>query len=604
MENPNLGVIDCETFKDNNGRSRIYSLGFKTNLAQSPVTYYVDSRNNINSSEIVLELVDELLRDKYNNINFYCHNLGGFDVVFLLKTILDFNTLQAKDSQYKIKTVFRDDKILKITISKNINGNVKSFSIKDSYAMLNNSLEKLGASFNIYVSKGLFPYRFSKEENLFYVGVTPDINYYNDISKSEYSKLITSNWSFKDETIKYLKLDLLVLYEVIVKANKQVFLGYDIDMVNSLTISNLAMKIFMSKYYNNNIPSINKPSVYNDIKLAYYGGITEVYKPYGENLFYYDVNSLYPYAALKDMPGLNCTKEVFYNNLTNLDNLFGFYYCNVECSNNNYLGLLPVRNVSGIYLPVGKWSGWYFSEQLKFAKENGYDISVVRGYSFNKQSNVFNSYINDIYKIKSNPINPVQKSMAKSLLNNLLGRFGIRLDKSVSDIVSLETFDRLGLMKLINSYKHLDNNKVLVTYIDKLNNDVIKSHGLDIIKISNQYKDKESSAIENASIVISAAVTGYARIFMSKLKLDILSKNGSIYYADTDSIVTDIKLDNDIVDPKLLGKLKLEHTVKKGIFVSGKTYCLIDNNDKTIKRAKGVKSNSLVYSDYEKLLNR
>ena len=105
------------------------------------------------------------------------------------------------------------------------------------------------------------PYKFSTEKNLFYIGFTPDISYYIDISKSDYSKLITPNWSFKDETIKYLKLDLLVLYEVLVKANKQVFLDYDIDMVDSLTISNLAMKLFMTKYYSNNIPAIKKLSL-------------------------------------------------------------------------------------------------------------------------------------------------------------------------------------------------------------------------------------------------------------------------------------------------------------------------------------------------------
>lgn len=51
------------------------------------------------------------------------------------------------------------------------------------------------------------------------------------------------------------------------------------------------MKLYLNKHYNENIPRINKPSIYSDIKQAYYGGITEVYKPEGHN---YDVNSLYP----------------------------------------------------------------------------------------------------------------------------------------------------------------------------------------------------------------------------------------------------------------------------------------------------------------------
>lgn len=91
------------------------------------------------------------------------------------------------------------------------------------------------------------------------------------------------------------------MYEVLVKANKQVFLHYDIYMVDSLTIYNLAIKLFMTRYYSNNIPPINKPSIYSDLIQAYYGGITVVYKPYGENLYYYVVNSLYPFASLKDI---------------------------------------------------------------------------------------------------------------------------------------------------------------------------------------------------------------------------------------------------------------------------------------------------------------
>lgn len=153
IENPNIGVIYCETFQDNNGNYKIYSLGFKTNLDPTPVIYYVDSKHNINSSEIVLKLVDELLINKYENINFYCDNLGGFDVVFIIKILMEYNASHEKDYQYKIKPIFRDDKILKITISQNIDGKVKRFSIKHSYAILNNSLEKLGTSFNISLKK-------------------------------------------------------------------------------------------------------------------------------------------------------------------------------------------------------------------------------------------------------------------------------------------------------------------------------------------------------------------------------------------------------------------------------------------------------------------
>lgn len=43
--------------------------------------------------------------------------------------------------------------------------------------------------------------------------------------------------------------------------------------------------------------------------------------------------------------------------------------------------------------------------------------------------------------------------------------------------------------------------------------------------------------------------------------------------------------------------------VKKGIFITNKTYCLVDYKDKFINKATGIKSSSLSLTDYEKLLN-
>jgi hypothetical protein len=105
------------------------------------------------------------------------------------------------------------------------------------------------------------------------------------------------------------------------------------------------------------IPLLNQKDIYNDIKKAYYGGKTEIYKPYGKNLYYYDVNSLYPFVALNDMPGPDCKYIEFYSkNQYKLAELFGFYYCTVECnSTQSYLGLLPYRDSRrGLTFPTGK----------------------------------------------------------------------------------------------------------------------------------------------------------------------------------------------------------------------------------------------------------
>ncbi len=55
--------------------------------------------------------------------------------------------------------------------------------------------------------------------------------------------------------------------------------NYNTNITSNITISGLALIMYLDKYYNNNIPLVNKLSVYLYIKKAYYGGITEVYKP-------------------------------------------------------------------------------------------------------------------------------------------------------------------------------------------------------------------------------------------------------------------------------------------------------------------------------------
>ena len=292
-----------------------------TNLSSKPVINYID-KDTLDSSKLILDLVNELLRSKYDKVRFYCHNLGGFDIVYILHVLFAYNDSNPTD-EYNVSGLLRDEKILKVKISKNRG----SLTILDSYAMMPNKLSDLGKDFDVATIKSEFPYEFSTKNHLFYEGDMPTIKYYGDISYKQYESMSVAIWSFKEETIKYLINDLLSLHQILTKTNKQVFLDYNIDMTDCITISGLALRLFLKDFYKNNILNINKPSLYKDVKQAYYGGITEVYKPKGTNLYYYDVNSLYSSVALNDMPGLTCSKQVFYEDYYNIDTLFGFFYC-------------------------------------------------------------------------------------------------------------------------------------------------------------------------------------------------------------------------------------------------------------------------------------
>lgn len=95
--------------------------------------------------------------------------------------------------------------------------------------------------------------------------------------------------------------------------------------------------------------------------------------------------------------------------------------------------------------------------------------------------------------------------MAKSLLNNLLGRFGINLDKPVTKILSKQAFEIKCLMNKIVSYKELVEDKILVSYVPRQDSDIVTSHNLNLLKLVSKYKDAEIQSMDVTSVPISAA---------------------------------------------------------------------------------------------------
>ena len=630
ISNPNIGTLDLETYVDNE-ISKVYAIGFYTRQHKLK-TFYIN-RETLDSSELILNCIDCMLTSKYTGYTFYVHNLGGYDIVFLLKTLISFNL---KENMYKLNTTTRGNLILSLSISKKINTKTYNIKIVDSYNILSHSLKDLCKTYKSDTVKDIFPYEFITRHRLFYIGDKPSISMYKDLNKQtyyeiprydrsslreivkyieinlnnlgvsinklHYDTIPDHNWSSEFETIKYLEKDLISLYEIINKFSDYVYLKYNIQVSKSLTISSLAMKIFLGKYYNFNIPLIVKRSLYNSIKQSYFGGITEVYIPTNinnERLYYYDVNSLYPYAALNAMPGLDCVFESDINlDIKDIASLFGFYYCKV-LTNNSYLGLLPLRTKNGLIMPNGEWEGWYFSEELKFAALNGYKIFVLKGYTFNKVYDIFNKYVDNFYRIKSGTKDIVEKSVTKSLLNNLLGRFGLDIDKPKTSLVDYAKYNELLQTKIINNVIQIED-KYLITYTDKVSKLICDDANVDYKNtVLNSLKNKEESeqTFSDVSIAIAASVTSYARIFINKVKLDVLNKGGNIYYTDTDSVVTNIPLDNKLVGTDI-GQFKLEHIINKAYFISGKTYLIKDIFDNTLIKYKGINNVKLNIDDF------
>lgn len=393
-----FGSFDIETYKVSEGLYMPYALGFYSHYTKELKTFYIDDK--FNHDQLFTDCFDSILKDKYTGHIFYVHNMAGFDIVYILKYL---NPYIANKEKYSVDIFSRDDKVLYIKIG--LLNSPRYFTLVDSYFILNERLDKLGESFEVKVRKTYFPYSFVKQNTLFYEGAKPDISFYKNKSVSlpqgTYDELDQFNpWSTKIATLKYLEKDLVCLAQVMWSFHRNMKDTYGVQTYKLKTLPSIALKTFLTKYYNNQIPLITNGTVESDIRQSYYGGITEVYKPYGENLYYYDVNSLYPYASLNDLPGLNAEYGIYTGE--DLSNLFGFFKCHISAPN-SYLGLLPVRTKKGLVCPTGSYEGWYFSEELKLAVNHGYKVKLFEGYNFEKVSNVFNEYVNKLYNIKANP---------------------------------------------------------------------------------------------------------------------------------------------------------------------------------------------------------
>lgn len=545
------------------------------------------------STELLESSILSIMKRKYNGCRVYLHNFSNFDGIFLLNILINLSD--------DIKPIINDDKLIDIKF-KFANYNLY---FRDSYLLLPSSIKDLAKAFNVE-KKGIFPILFVNDSNinLNYIGEIPSFRDFVNLKFEEYieycNKFKGLNWDLKNEAIKYCNQDVITLHQIISKFSNIIFEEFRLDISNFTTLSSLALGIFRCKFLLDlNIPIITG-KMYNDIKDSYTGGNVEVYKPFGKNIYHYDVNSLYPFV-MKNYPMPVGEPIYFEGDITNYqDKPFGFFDVIVKAPKFLNIPLLQTKlklnNYTKTISPVGTWRGFYLSEEIYKAKELKYEIEILRGYIFNK-GYIYKEYVNYFYEMKVNSErNSPYFIIAKLLLNSLYGRLGMNPVKEKHVIIknseSFNIFNNYNVTNVVN----LNYNKELISYLD--------------------FKEdlEEKDIILNISVPTAAAVTAFARLYMYKFKN---LKDTNIYYTDTDSLDINRKLDDSLVGSEI-GKLKLEYISNKAIFLAPKVYyCVTNIGD--ICKIKGFKSpdlneggkvinfddfNDLLFKDNKKILNQ
>ncbi|KAG2481366.1 hypothetical protein PVAP13_J672500 [Panicum virgatum] len=475
----------------------------------------------------------------------YFHNLGQFDGLFILRHL----TMEHRG--LLVDPMVRNRVIYKITVyTVSASGKRRNLlSFQDSYHLFKRNLEELGSCF------------------------CPELKGKGVINHDNVS--LDNLGSNKEDYLSYLKQDISLLGAVMLKAKAIYFDLYQIDILTRLTISSLALSIFRRQYIKDS--EQNRIYILNDneeqfIRSGYYGGHTDVYLPSGEDLKYYDINSLYPYSMLSDMPagkprwilnlGLKKSKM-------ELKDMFGFIKAFVIAPAGMHKPFLPYKQKDGtLIFPTGRFIGVYFSEELKYAESIGYKVYPICGYLFDRVESPFKEFVYDIYRKRLDAKAKGEKALDfihKTTMNSLYGRFGINPESTSTLILNEE--EALKFPMEHEGFMHseeLCEDRFLITYKNVRSADLLQ---------------KREKPPANAAVQISAAVTGYARIHM----YPYISRE-DCYYTDTDSIIVKHPLPAEVVSATELGAFKLEHNVTKGVFLAPKSYMLQTLDDPYLKR--------------------
>lgn len=323
------------------------------------------------------------------------------------------------------------------------------------------------------------------------------------------------------------------------------------------------------------IPKITG-QMYKDIFQSYKGGLVDMYVPQGNNLFSYDVNSEYPDAMCLDMPAGSVKFIKGELDLKDKD-IFGFFKSEIIAPHDLDLPVLPIKYKGNTLCTLGKWTDWYFSEELREAEKYGYKIKLHYGYNFQRK-NLFKEYVNKLYSFKEQtPKDDSKYLIFKFLLNMLYGKFGMKPDKDLTVIVKKDASEKILMDPNNDIFEHFvfDNDTEFIRYS----------------KIVPEETTDNDFNHPNVSIAIASAVVAYGRIKINALKH---LKGIKVYYSDTDSVFTDKPLPKELIGTKL-GQLKLENIIKLGYFVAPKVYGFVNDNLDTKVKVKGLKAEISFY---------
>ena len=309
----------------------------------------------------------------------------------------------------------------------------------------------------------------------------------------------------------------------------------------------------------------------SDIELdAYRGGRTDAFFRGNPDcdVYKYDVNSLYPYSMLGDMP-IRYSQRV--SNPSISDRYLYLIDATVtipEDSDYWFIGGEGFKTEKGeLIFPSGSYRLWIWQPMFDTLDSRGLISDVHLAYAYDRSS-IFDDYVNTLYKLREEykiSGDTARDLLVKILLNSLYGKFGQR-EHARWEIA--EEYETLVMAREPVGIERFD--------------DVFDDRYTEYLQIGNTlyhaFSNPDAKPSVNSVTSIAGYITSKARSILWEAMAFIMDNGGRIFYCDTDSIFTDIELPDSMVSDTELGKWKLEEIIPRGEteFVAPKHYRIAD----------------------------
>jgi hypothetical protein len=495
--------------------------------------------DGVDCIEKMLNYVISKSKKGFDNI-VYFHNMK-YDFSLMKSKVIVTNIIEKDNQFYSVDLIYRNTKI----------------TLRDSYKVFNNKLEKFGTAFNL--SKDI-----RKKEAIAYDYYNEQTIYQECALKSDYIKYLKkSELETFEENVKpfmipaftipdseiffdhieyykhYLKYDCLVLQKGMIAYNDCMTKTFGKPIFDFLTISSYADDYFKTKGVYDETYEV-KGGLKKFLSKAVYGGRVNVCEKYKKQIINKRINdfdgvSLYPsaiYRLCKEF-GMSIGKAKRYNKDIVLENI-NYYVVEIEITEINkkqmnpfiayktkesikYINEIPE---SGLIVVVDRFT---LEDYIEFHE---IEYNIIEGVYWNEGFNKKFIVIEDVFKerLKQKSLKTaegdIKQELYKLILNSAYGKTLLKSSCEKDVVINKENFNKY-LYNNFNTIKHakkLSDNQYLITQYD-------------------------------ADLSYNRAHCGIAILSMSKRIMNEVMNtandlNINIYYQDTDSM----HIDNDQIE--------------------------------------------------------